>query len=61
MNSEPERTCCVAVGLQQCNKYDNGPVGLRYGHVMIMADREYTYMPCSPCVCVCVCVRCVHV
>ena len=40
----------AAVGLQQCNKYDNGPVGLRYGHVMIMADRRFFNL-LSACVC----------
>ena len=38
MKNEEIKNLKTILGLQQTNKYDNGPAGLRYGHVMLMAD-----------------------
>ena len=38
MKNEEIKNLKTILGLQQTNKYDNGPAGLRYGHVMIIAD-----------------------
>ena len=40
MKNEEIKNLKLILGLQQGNKYENGPVGLRYGHVMIMADQD---------------------
>eukprot|EP00960_Hanusia_phi_P003893 114767-Hanusia_phi.AAC.1 len=40
MKNEEIKNLKTILGLQQGNKYDNGPQGLRYGHVMIMADQD---------------------
>jgi len=40
MKNEEIKNLKTILGLQQTNKYDNGPTGLRYGHVMIMADQD---------------------
>ena len=40
MKNEEIKNLKTILGLQQSNKYENGPTGLRYGHVMIMADQD---------------------
>ncbi|EKX38687.1 hypothetical protein GUITHDRAFT_158481 [Guillardia theta CCMP2712] len=40
MKNEEIKNLKTILGLQQGNKYENGPQGLRYGHVMIMADQD---------------------
>ena len=40
MKNEEIKNLKTILGLQQCNKYENGPQGLRYGHIMIMADQD---------------------
>lgn len=40
MKNEEIKNLKTILGLQQGNKYPDGPTGLRYGHVMIMADQD---------------------
>ena len=40
MKNEEIKNLKTILGLQQGNKYADGPQGLRYGHVMIMADQD---------------------
>ena len=40
MKNEEIKNLKTILGLQQTNKYAEGPQGLRYGHVMIMADQD---------------------
>jgi DNA topoisomerase-2 len=40
MKNEEIKNLKIILGLQQGNKYENGPTGMRYGHVLIMADQD---------------------